>query len=193
MMVRAKLLNSPFVILHHTSHFSKDRGDHWDWLIRFPENFLAELGPRMQAKHDEQSLSLLSFASETDPRDWTCATRFWRLAPHRLKYLDYEGEVSGGRGFVKRIATGELQWTFLNDFELRFRLFRLGWLEDSPPRPNSWFAQVPSDASALGPSVGTSIDSSLGQYSLKLDAAVAPDPEPWTSKASDSGPFWRLS
>lgn len=192
-MVRAKLLNSPFVILHHTSHFSKDRGDHWDWLIRFPENFLAELAPRMQAKHDEQSLSLLSFASETDPRDWTCATRFWRLAPHRLKYLDYQGEVSGGRGFVKRIATGELQWTFLNDFELRFRLFRLGWLEDSPPGPNSWFAQMPSDASALGPSVGTSIDSSLGQYSLKLDAAGVPAPEPWTSKASDSGPFWRLS
>jgi hypothetical protein len=132
-MVRAKLLNSPFVILHHTSHFSKDRGDHWDWLIRFPQNFLAELAPRMQAKDDEQSLSLLSFASETDPRDWTCATRFWRLAPHRLKYLDYQGEVSGGRGFVKRIATGELQWTFLNDFELGFRLFRLGWLEDSPP------------------------------------------------------------
>lgn len=192
-MVRAKLLNSPFVILHHTSYFSKDRGNHWDWLIQFPENFLAELAPRMQAKHDEQSLSLLSFASETDPRDWTCATRFWRLAPHRLKYLDYQGEVSGGRGFVKRIATGELQWTFLNDFELRFRLFRLGWLEDSPPGPNSWFAQVPSDASAPAPSVGTSIDSSPGQYSLKLDAAVAPDPEPWTSKASDSGPFWRLS
>ena len=192
-MVRAKLLNSPFVILHHTSHFSKDRGDHWDWLIRFPENFLAELAPRMQAKHDEQSLSLLSFASETDPRDWNRATRFWRLAPHRLKYLDYQGEVSGGRGFVKRIATGELHWTFLNDFELRFRLFRLGWLEDSPHGPNSWFAQMPSDASALGPSVGTSIDSSLGQYSLKLDVAVAPAPEPWTSKASDPGPFWRLS
>jgi hypothetical protein len=191
-MVRAKLLNSPFVILHHTSHFSKDRGDHWDWLIRFPQNFLAELAPRMQAKDDEQSLSLLSFASETDPRDWTSATRFWRLAPHRLKYLDYQGEVSGGRGFVKRIATGELQWTFLNDFELGFRLFRLGWLEDSPPGPNSWFAQVPSDASALGPSVGTSIVSSLGQYSLKLDAAGVPAPEPWTSKASDSGPFWRL-
>lgn len=191
--MRAKLLNSPFVILHHTSHFSKDRGDHWDWLIRFPQNFLAELAPRMQAKDDEQSLSLLSFASETDPRDWTCATRFWRLAPHRLKYLDYQGEVSGGRGFVKRIATGELQWTFLNDFELGFRLFRLGWLEDSPPGPNSWFAQMPSDASALGPSVGTSIVSSLGQYSLKLDAAGVPAPEPWTSKASDSGPFWRLS
>lgn len=192
-MVRAKLLNSPFVILHHTSHFSKDRGDHWDWLIRFPQNFLAELAPRMQAKDDEQSLSLLSFASETDPRDWTSATRFWRLAPHRLKYLDYQGEVSGGRGFVKRIATGELQWTFLNDFELGFRLFRLGWLEDSPPGPNSLFAQVPSETSALGPSVGTSIDSSLGQYSLKLDATGVPAPEPWTSKASDSGPFWRLS
>lgn len=29
------------------------------------------------------------------------------LSDHRLAYLDYEGEVSGGRGTVRRIASGE--------------------------------------------------------------------------------------
>lgn len=192
-MVRAKLLNSPFVILHHTAHFSQDRGDHWDWLIRFPESFLAELPPRMQAKHDEQTLSLLSFASEMAPEDWIQGTQFWRLAPHRLKYLDYQGEVSGGRGFVKRIATGELQWTFLNDFELRFRLFRLGWLDDCQQRPSSWFAQQQPDASASLPTLGSSIPSTVGQYSLKFDPSGTFDPQPWTSKDPDQGPFWKLS
>lgn len=36
------------------------------------------------------------------------------LADHRLFYLDYEGEVSGGRGSVRRIARGtytEKVWT----------------------------------------------------------------------------------
>lgn len=28
-------------------------------------------------------------------------------ADHRLAYLDYEGEVSGGRGTVRRVAAGE--------------------------------------------------------------------------------------
>jgi hypothetical protein len=32
-----------------------------------------------------------------------------RLADHRLAYLDYEGEVSGGRGRVRRIDRGEYE------------------------------------------------------------------------------------
>jgi len=29
-----------------------------------------------------------------------------QLAPHRLEYLDYEGEISGGRGHVSQQVTG---------------------------------------------------------------------------------------
>ena len=36
-------------------------------------------------------------------RDPTC---FERLPDHRREYLDYEGPVSGGRGHVRRIASG---------------------------------------------------------------------------------------
>ena len=32
------------------------------------------------------------------------------LAPHRLAYLDYEGPVSGNRGHVRRVDTGEVEW-----------------------------------------------------------------------------------
>jgi hypothetical protein len=32
--------------------------------------------------------------------------RFERLEDHRREYLDYEGPVSGGRGHVRRIASG---------------------------------------------------------------------------------------
>lgn len=28
------------------------------------------------------------------------------LAPHRRGYLDYEGEITGGRGHVRRVAQG---------------------------------------------------------------------------------------
>ena len=35
-------------------------------------------------------------------REWDCEP----LAPHRLHYLDYEGSVSGDRGFVERVISG---------------------------------------------------------------------------------------
>lgn len=179
MMEKAKVLNSPFVILHHTGHFSQDRRDHWDWLIRFPDYFLAELALRMQANQGDQFPGLLSFASQIHPNRWSVGSSFWRLAPHRNKYLEYQGEVSGQRGAVKRVAWGELEWIFLDEFQLQFRLLRLGWLDDCPPNP--WF-------------VGSSTNPSQGQYSLTLDVSSGDrTPVPWSSQAPDPGPFWRLS
>lgn len=34
-----------------------------------------------------------------------------RLPDHRRLYLDYEGDLSGGRGRVARVARGGLEWT----------------------------------------------------------------------------------
>ena len=42
-----------------------------------------------------------------------------RLPDHRKRYLDYEGEVSGGRGCVRRIDAGIVERLD----ELRFRLY----------------------------------------------------------------------
>ena len=37
------------------------------------------------------------------------ATPATRLREHRRLYLEYEGEIAGGRGFVHRVAEGECQ------------------------------------------------------------------------------------
>ena len=44
------------------------------------------------------------------------------LAPHRLDYLEYEGEVSAGRGCVTRLAAGEFQILDEKPDFLRLRL-----------------------------------------------------------------------
>src|SRR5438105_1964279 len=43
------------------------------------------------------------------------------LGEHRLAYLDYEGPVSGGRGTVKRVDSGDFEWVVneLDCVELR--------------------------------------------------------------------------
>lgn len=183
----AKVSISPFVILHHTGHISQDRGDHWDWLIRFPEYFLAELAPRMQANQEAQIHGLLTFASENHPTQWTSGSAFWRLSPHRMEYLQYQGAVSNGRGNVKRIAFGELQWIFLSDFQLQFRLFRLGYLDDSQHSLQTpWFSEVASQ--------GASDNGVAGQYSLTFDRdGSASRGLPWMSREPDPGPYWRIS
>jgi hypothetical protein len=39
-----------------------------------------------------------------------CAIAAESLADHRLSYLDYEGPVSGDRGFVAQIDAGNYRW-----------------------------------------------------------------------------------
>lgn len=73
---------------------------HWDWLFETEPD-----------GNDENARSLLTWA--TDPLaeeglDWTPRSApAIQLPNHRRRYLDYEGELSGGRGSVCRIASGE--------------------------------------------------------------------------------------
>lgn len=53
----------------------------------------------------------------------TCAVR--ELAPHRRHYLDFEGELSGGRGCVARVAAGH--WRAEPDLLVLDGLVRLRW------------------------------------------------------------------
>jgi hypothetical protein len=74
--------------------------DHWDWLIERP---------------CDQGGPLLAFrvAARCD-RACDRAIEATRLADHRWMYLDFEGELAGGRGRVQRVAKGtvlELQET----------------------------------------------------------------------------------
>ena len=84
-----------FVILEHNHP-----DVHWDVMLESDETLVTwSLSPR--------SLPLGEFQ---------CPVR--RLSGHRKRYLDYEGDVSDGRGSVRRIDAG----TFEQLAERRFRL-----------------------------------------------------------------------
>lgn len=74
-------------------HDLPDGTHHYDWMLERPEGD-----------------ALLTFRVGLRIDDPAC-TRFdgVRLADHRAAYLTYEGEVSGGRGRVTRVAWGTVE------------------------------------------------------------------------------------
>ena len=44
-----------------------------------------------------------------------------RLADHRIAYLDYEGPISGDRGEVRRVMSGEFDFEDVSENRIRFR------------------------------------------------------------------------
>lgn len=77
-----------FVVLRHEYPPGHERKSHFDLML-------------------ERDGALLTWAIAALPRPGeTLAAQ--RLADHRLAYLDYEGEISGGRGSVARVDRGEL-------------------------------------------------------------------------------------
>lgn len=52
-----------------------------------------------------------------------------RLTDHRREYLEYEGEVCGGRGWVQRVEAGECEVELSRDGSCSVRLFRGGGVE----------------------------------------------------------------
>jgi hypothetical protein len=89
-----------FVILWHETPADSLRPAHYDLMLEWPARASA--------------VALLK-QSPAPLRTWACAefpaagpgTIADELADHRAAYLDYEGEVSGGRGTVRRTAAGE--------------------------------------------------------------------------------------
>lgn len=76
------MIPARFVVLRHDS----PRGLHWDLMLA------AEGVLRTWALAEEPAVGSACTAEQ--------------LPDHRLAYLDYEGEVSGGRGFVARYDQG---------------------------------------------------------------------------------------
>lgn len=75
-------------------HDLPDGSSHYDWMIQ-----------RSGSPDDP----LVTFRVATRIDEGAAAFRAERLADHRAAYLDYEGEVSGGRGSVTRVAEGEME------------------------------------------------------------------------------------
>jgi hypothetical protein len=82
-----------FVVLRHdvpsgAEALTGGRALHWD--------FMLEMGDVLRA---------WALAEQPDPAGMSCFAE--KLPDHRLLYLDYEGEVSGGRGTVSRLDAGD--------------------------------------------------------------------------------------
>ncbi len=85
------LRNDRFVLLEHTGHPDDPTGRHYDLLLEEPAAC--------------QTWRLADVPLLGGP-----SVRAQPLPPHRLAWLDTEaGEVSGGRGFARRIAAGRYE------------------------------------------------------------------------------------
>ena len=78
-----------YVILHHSGHGP----EHYDLMLECDEALATWQFPQNP------------FAAEAPP-DFFDQLPCCRLADHRKAYLTYEGPVSGGRGEVRRVASG---------------------------------------------------------------------------------------
>jgi hypothetical protein len=89
------------LLLHELS----DGDSHYDWLIDRHEP-----AERAEAAGDPGERALIAFRL-SDRIDLALPPQFdaQRLADHRRVYLTYEGPVSGGRGRVRRVASGRMR------------------------------------------------------------------------------------
>ena len=81
---------SRFVILHHQFPDQHTRSNHWDLMLEWNGRLLT------------WSLESLPIPNEEQDVD--------QLFDHRIDYLEYEGPISGDRGWVDRWDTGPLTW-----------------------------------------------------------------------------------
>ncbi len=71
-------------------HTLPDGSWHFDWLI----------------EHAAGAERVMTFRAGVRVDEGAAGAEVTRLADHRRVYLEYEGEVSGGRGEVRRVAEG---------------------------------------------------------------------------------------
>ncbi len=91
-----------FVILEHATPSDV----HWDVMLEA-----------------EGALSTWSISPREIPvRSFRCFVT--KLPDHRLAYLDYEGEVSGGRGSVRRVDSGTYEPLGEHEFRLNGTIFQ---------------------------------------------------------------------
>jgi hypothetical protein len=83
-----------FAVLHHTGW--PGRPDHYDLLLQYAEG------------DDDNSAVLKTFATSRDEFSAT-HVQLKKIADHRRAYLEFQGELSGGRGRVARVDGGDLR------------------------------------------------------------------------------------
>ena len=117
-----------FVILEHSY-----QGVHWDFML-------------------DTGTALRTWRLDKPPEE-NCEIAAIALPDHRRTYLDYEGEVSGGRGHVVRWDAGEFEWlTDQPDFlSITIRGNRVrGWVRLTKSESDSWTLRLTPAAGASG-------------------------------------------
>ncbi|MCC5822530.1 MAG: hypothetical protein LAT64_03015 [Phycisphaerales bacterium] len=93
------------VVLEHTL---TDGSRHFDWMIEDP----SIRGERR----------LATWRTDVRPDRADRAFTGLRIGAHRTAYLAFEGEVSGGRGWVRRLAAGRVEWEAATEAAVRIRV-----------------------------------------------------------------------
>jgi hypothetical protein len=88
-------------------HRLPDGDSHFDWMIE-------RSGPGEDRR-------LITWRTECRP-DLVLEFRGERIGDHRAAYLEFEGELSGGRGQVVRVASGRVSWLCQDEREVRVRV-----------------------------------------------------------------------
>jgi hypothetical protein len=95
-----------FVLLYHDCPTHGALASHWDFMLESGDMLrtwrLMQLPRLWKAAHDQTVAQFRSCPALAESDAIAAA----QLGDHRLAYLDYEGDVSGGRGRVIRVATG---------------------------------------------------------------------------------------
>lgn len=117
-----------YAVLHHREHPTK--ADHWDFML-------------------EDNRVLLTFALPECPDRILQLTTCETLPDHRLRYLDYEGPISGDRGNVSRWDRGSFRWLTRSSDTLRGevsgdRLCGVFEIRTQPQPPTTAFCYYPA-------------------------------------------------
>lgn len=108
---RAVNTTADAVLLEHTP---AGRTPHWDLMIAPPGVTAAMV---RAGRVDPDTRTLRTWRIDPDSIDRDPSTQLVRFADavalpdHRLRYLDFEGAMSGGRGEIRRLAHGRGAWT----------------------------------------------------------------------------------
>ncbi|TWT99410.1 hypothetical protein Pla108_03470 [Botrimarina colliarenosi] len=107
-----------WVLLRHDCPADYRDGPHWDLMLE-RDDVSDEAG---LATWSLLTLPTAWLASEAATGACDAEVEAMQLDDHRAAYLTYEGPVSGGRGDVHRLASGELLWLSDQDDQVVARL-----------------------------------------------------------------------
>jgi hypothetical protein len=98
-----------FALQKHTTAAWMGRPTHLDLMLQsMPEE-------------NPDTRCLITFEIPLEPTYWGGGL-FRQLEPHRLRYLDFSGQIGGDRGSVEKIDSGDLDWVSQKEGELIFSL-----------------------------------------------------------------------